>query len=62
MNSRKSAASGKLTVLRMALHGKDTKVPVYNERKSKKNTSLEKKTVYHAMLKRKTRETSISLN
>lgn len=43
MNNRKIAASGKLTVLRLALHGKDTNVPVYNNRKEKKNTFLEKK-------------------
>lgn len=32
-NSRKTAASRKLTVLRLALHRKDTKVPVYNDGK-----------------------------
>lgn len=63
MNNRKITASGKLAVLRLALHGKDTNIPVYNDRKEKKNTFLEKKkTVYNAMLKRKNQETSISLN
>lgn len=33
MNSRKTVASRKLTVLRAALHGKDIKVPVYNNEK-----------------------------
>lgn len=33
MKHRKTVASGKLTVLRLALHGKDTKGPVHNDGK-----------------------------